>query len=127
MSGLWLRERSRLGFGIVRVLFLLGDCILDALRRCEMVVIEVDERDHDRCTFVGEDGRVCGTRFLLQYHHEAEPYALGGAATAANLTLHCKAHNDLKARRVFGDAHMDRFTRREKPKTLEPPLPEPFE
>jgi hypothetical protein len=88
---------------------------------------EVDERDHGQCTFVGEDGRVCGTRFLIQYHHESDPHAFGGAATAANLTLHCKAHNDLKARRVFGEAHMDQFTRREKPKTLEPPLPEPLD
>jgi hypothetical protein len=37
------------------------------------------------------------------------PVALGGESTADNLRLACSAHNLLAARRIFGDALMDRY------------------
>jgi 5-methylcytosine-specific restriction endonuclease McrA len=38
------------------------------------------------------------------------PRGRGGPSTAANCRLTCRVHNDLAARQVYGDAHMDLFT-----------------
>jgi hypothetical protein len=37
-----------------------------------------------------------------EFHHVA-PYATGGAATADNIQLRCRAHNQYEARLFFGD------------------------
>jgi hypothetical protein len=68
-------------------------------------------RDGERCTFVGEDGRRCNSKRQLELHHRV-PYAHGGDSTVEGLTVHCRPHNDLEARRWFGDAIMNHFTRR---------------
>jgi hypothetical protein len=65
----------------------------------------VFEREAGSCAFVGEDGRRCGSKRWLEYHHR-EPFACGGPATADNLTLYCHAHNKLQAKRDFGEAHV---------------------
>ncbi len=39
------------------------------------------------------------------------PVALGGTSTVDNLRVTCALHNDLAARQVFGEAHMDLFRR----------------
>ncbi len=57
-------------------------------------------RDCGRCAFVGVDGRCRETAFL-EFHH-VEPYAAGGAATAENIQLRCRAHNAYEARMFFG-------------------------
>jgi len=72
---------------------------------------EVWARDQGRCTFVSDDGRRCEATHRIEFHHEV-PEARGGPATVGNIRLACKWHNDLLARRDFGDEHMDRFTRR---------------
>ena len=59
---------------------------------------EVYVRDHGRCTFIGDDGHVCGSTYLLQLHHRI-PWAKGGPNTLENLTLHCFTHNRLEAER----------------------------
>ncbi len=59
---------------------------------------EVYDRDDGCCTFVGDDGHVCGSRFAVQLHHRIA-WAHGGVNTADNLTLHCGPHNRLVARR----------------------------
>jgi hypothetical protein len=64
-----------------------------------------------RCTFVSDDGRRCDETHRLELHHEI-PFARGGPSTVANVRLLCTHHNDLLARRDYGDDHMDRFTRR---------------
>jgi hypothetical protein len=38
--------------------------------------------------------------------------ALGGLPTIENTRLVCRKHNQVEARRDFGDAFMDQFTRR---------------
>ncbi len=58
-------------------------------------------RDEGRCGFVGRTGRCRETAFL-EFHHLA-PYAVGGAATADNIQLRCRAHNRYEARLFFGD------------------------
>jgi 5-methylcytosine-specific restriction endonuclease McrA len=68
---------------------------------------EVWDRDDAQCTFVASTGRRCGSRHQLELHH-IDPFALGGPATAANLTLRCKAHNLHAAEQDFGREHIDR-------------------
>jgi hypothetical protein len=58
-------------------------------------------RDGAQCAFVSARGRRCTERVFLEFHHR-EPYALGGEATAANISLRCRAHNEYEARLVFG-------------------------
>ncbi|HEY8367958.1 MAG TPA: hypothetical protein VIM86_01445, partial [Thermodesulfobacteriota bacterium] len=43
----------------------------------------------------------CTERGFLEFHH-VRPYAVGGAATVANIELRCRAHNGYEAERVFG-------------------------
>ena len=60
---------------------------------------EVWRRDDGRCAYTGRDGR-CKERSFLEYHH-VQPYAAGGAATAANIELRCRAHNGYEASLFF--------------------------
>jgi len=69
---------------------------------------EVWVRDGGRCQFRLASGELCGSTHRLQFDH-VRPVALGGESTAGNLRLACSAHNLLAARRVFGDALMDRY------------------
>jgi hypothetical protein len=68
------------------------------------------KRDQGRCQFPLEGGGVCGSTHQLQFDHVV-PRARGGPSTVANVRLTCRVHNDLAARRVYGDAWMDRYTR----------------
>ncbi len=69
------------------------------------------ERDGGRCTFVSEDRHRCEATSPLEFDH-AEPVAQGGKATAANLRLRCRAHNQHGAEQVFGAGFMDEKRRR---------------
>jgi len=62
----------------------------------------VAKRDGGRCTYVDPvTGRRCRETRMLELHHE-HTHALGGRATAKNLTLRCRAHNRLAAEQDFG-------------------------
>jgi len=74
---------------------------------------EVHRRDGYRCTYVSPDGKRCENRYSLQIDH-VRPRALGGGNELSNLRLLCAAHNRFVAEKVFGRAHMDRFTRDKK-------------
>jgi hypothetical protein len=58
-------------------------------------------RDGGRCAFVARNGRRCGERVFLEFHHR-EPYAIGGEATVGNTSLRCRLHNGYEAELVFG-------------------------
>lgn len=58
-------------------------------------------RDSGRCAFVSAAGRRCEETEFLEYHHVAA-YARGGATTAENLELRCRAHNAYEAELEFG-------------------------
>ncbi len=81
---------------------------------------EVWRRAGGQCEWRFESGERCGCRRRLEYDH-IEPRALRGASTIDNVRLACRPHNLLAARQVFGDAVMDRYTRR--PLTPEQNLP----
>jgi hypothetical protein len=60
------------------------------------------KRDQGRCTFVEpKTGRRCESRHALQLEH-VRPFAMGGASSIENLTLHCVAHNQLAAIQAYG-------------------------
>jgi hypothetical protein len=60
----------------------------------------VAQRDEGRCAFAGPAGR-CVERGALEFHHVV-PYAEGGKATAENIQLRCRAHNQYEAEQWFG-------------------------
>jgi len=57
-------------------------------------------RDLGRCAFVGTEGRRCGERAFVEFHH-VRPYAVGGEASVENVQLRCRRHNDYEARVYF--------------------------
>ncbi len=69
----------------------------------------VNERDGGRCQWKLHDGTLCGSNVRVQLDH-VHPVALGGKSTIDNLRLLCARHNQLAARRAFGEAWMERFT-----------------
>jgi hypothetical protein len=71
---------------------------------------EVWTRDGGQCAFTGTEGR-CTERASLELHHVV-PYADGGATSAANLQLRCRAHNRYEAEHWEGLLFVDRATRR---------------
>jgi hypothetical protein len=60
-------------------------------------------RDRGRCAFVGSDGRRCGERAFVEFHHVV-PYAAGGRSTVDNIQLRCRAHNHYEAEVFFASA-----------------------
>jgi hypothetical protein len=65
-----------------------------------------------RCEFRFESGEVCGSTAQLEFDHHPIPRAHGGPATIDNIRVACKPHNQLAARRVFGDACVNRYAGR---------------
>jgi HNH endonuclease len=65
-------------------------------------------RDSGRCQFQLASGERCGSTRRLELDHVV-PVALGGPSTVENLRVTCHAHNQLAARRAFGEAWMARF------------------
>jgi 5-methylcytosine-specific restriction endonuclease McrA len=74
---------------------------------------EVMERSGGRCEWVFHDGERYNSAYQVEVDH-IDPRALGGPATVENTRATCRGHNQLAARQVFGNAFMDRFTRRRK-------------
>ena len=58
-------------------------------------------RDGAQCAFVSSRGRRCAERAFLEFHHR-EPFAIGGEATVANISLRCRAHNSYESELLFG-------------------------
>ncbi|MBI3299360.1 MAG: HNH endonuclease [Elusimicrobia bacterium] len=64
---------------------------------------QVWNRDGGRCTYAGKDGDRCPETKWLEIDHVI-PFALGGSSNdPSNLRLSCRAHNQLWARRIFGE------------------------
>jgi hypothetical protein len=71
---------------------------------------QVWTRDGGCCQWPLESGGVCGSTLGVECDHRVS-LASGGASTVDNLRLLCRFHNDLAARRAFGDEWMNQFTR----------------
>jgi len=74
-----------------------------AFNRIEAADVQraVSERDQDRCAFIARNGRRCGERRFLEFHHVV-PYAAGGKPTIDNIQLRCRAHNRYEATLFYG-------------------------
>jgi hypothetical protein len=59
-------------------------------------------RDAGQCAFVSRGGLRCSERNYLELHH-IHPFALDGPATAGNIALRCRRHNQYEAELLFGD------------------------
>ena len=63
---------------------------------------EVWRRDNGQCVFKVQDGTRCLERSGLEFDHRI-PWALGGRShDPGNIRLLCRAHNQIRARRMFG-------------------------
>jgi 5-methylcytosine-specific restriction endonuclease McrA len=71
---------------------------------------EVWSRDDGKCTWPLDSGGTCGSTLRLEIDHVV-PRGRGGPSTIDNCRLACKFHNQLAARQVYGDQHMDLFAR----------------
>ena len=60
----------------------------------------VSRRDGEGCSYVSPDGRRCGSREFLEFHHR-DPWAHTKAHPPGGITLFCQAHNQHQARRDF--------------------------
>lgn len=69
---------------------------------------QVWTRDMGQCQFKSEDGKICGSRYLIEYHH-TKPLAFGGQTTVENLKLFCKSHNSYQAIQDLGWEKMASF------------------
>jgi hypothetical protein len=63
------------------------------------------QRDQGQCTFVSESGQRCPAKERIEFDH-IETFANGGLATAGNLRLRCKPHNQYCAELEFGAEFM---------------------
>jgi hypothetical protein len=63
------------------------------------------QRDGGRCTYVSENGHRCPATEPLEFDHVLE-VARGGEASASDIRLRCRAHNQLMAERTFGAEFM---------------------
>ena len=57
-------------------------------------------RDGGRCTFVSADGRRCGARRGLEFHHD-EPFALGGDRSPDNIRQLCAVARSRRCRKAW--------------------------
>jgi len=71
---------------------------------------EVLERDGHRCTYLSPDGKRCESTRQLELHHR-DGALVTGSSIPDELETHCRPHNQLVARDVFGRAHMERRIR----------------
>lgn len=74
---------------------------------------EVWERDGGRCAWTYPDGRVCRSRWMIEFGHIVSPKH-GGSSKADNVRLECREHNEQHARDVFGDELIDEIKRRKR-------------
>jgi hypothetical protein len=93
-----------------------SDAIPAAVKR------EVWGRAGGRCEWPLDGGGVCASTLRLEFDHVV-PRAHGGPSTIQNVRVVCRAHNQLAARRIFGDDWMDRFTRKGSAIDAPPPAP----
>jgi 5-methylcytosine-specific restriction endonuclease McrA len=71
---------------------------------------EVRKRDEGKCQWKLDSGGVCGWEVRTEIDHVV-PRGRGGASTTADCRVLCDVHNREAARQVYGDAHMDLFSR----------------
>ena len=69
-------------------------------------------RDGGRCAFVGTNGRRCGSRDFLEFHHR-DPWARAKRHSIDRIELRCRGHNHYAAVQDYGAEYMARFARQD--------------
>jgi len=89
-----------------------NDIKLNKLERTRYIPQKIKDivfkRDGGRCSFVGNNGRRCGSAWNLQYDHIV-PFGKGGDNSPENLRLLCGKHNQLMTEREYGEEQMQQF------------------
>jgi hypothetical protein len=67
-------------------------------------------RDEGRCSYQSKNGRSCGSREAIEFHHRI-PWARCKEHKTDNIELRCRAHNQYEAVLDFGIEHMAQFRR----------------
>ncbi len=70
------------------------------------------ERDEGRCGYVSREGRQCGTRDFLEFHHQL-PWARCREHRESNIQLRCRSHNQHAAELDFGPQQMVAYRKSE--------------
>lgn len=70
---------------------------------------QVYARDGGRCSFIGANGKRCGSTWDLEIDHVI-PFAQGGNNSLGNLRLLCRKHNLYQAERAYGEEFMKHRT-----------------
>jgi hypothetical protein len=68
------------------------------------------QRDGGRCTYVSAGGRKCDSREFIEFDH-VNSWSKTRAHPVDEITLRCRAHNQLRARLDFGETHIAQFRR----------------
>lgn len=72
---------------------------------------KVWQRDNGQCTYTSPTGKRCCEKGGLEFDH-THPFGLGGSSNNPNnIRLLCKTHNQLAARKMFGDPYIDKYAR----------------
>ncbi len=66
---------------------------------------EVWAREGGRCTYESREGRQCGAREYLEFHHQV-PWARCREHAPSNIRLRCRSHNQYEAELAFGTEPM---------------------
>jgi len=72
---------------------------------------EVTARDKCQCSYVSPSGVRCAEKHYLQIDH-IKPFGIGGKTNSSNLRLLCANHNQMLARRTFGENNFRQELRR---------------
>ena len=63
---------------------------------------EVVKHDRQQCSYVSPDGVRCNANHFIHIDH-IKPFGIGGKTTSENLRLLCAKHNQMLARKTFGE------------------------
>ena len=79
------------------------------------------KRDQGKCQWPTHDGGICGSTCRVELDHAAKPFAKGGRILKPeDGRLLCRHHQDVSAREVYGDEHMNNYTKPKGPTCSEP-------
>ena len=82
---------------------------------------EIWKRDQGMCRWPTHDGGICGSTCRVEIDHAAKPFAKGGRILKPeDGRLLCAFHQDVSARQVYGDEHMNNYTKPKGPTCSEP-------
>jgi hypothetical protein len=80
---------------------------LQLLKRMLRVYVERCAREKFAAAYCGPDGRRCGSRAFIEFHH-LKPWMAGGKATVDNLSLRCALHNRYEAQLFYSRPNVTR-------------------